>query len=73
MKGIADDKVPEAQVPLLGSENIWIQKTEGDTQVFTKDEASLVYGVSVLRNIYWPGWVTIGYVISEFIVEKRIL
>lgn len=68
LKGIAEDKVPETMN--LGVENIWLQKLEGDSQVFTKDEGNLVYGVTVLRNIYWPGWVTIGYVMKYFIQKS---
>ena len=35
LKGIAEDKVPETMN--LGVENIWLQKLEGDSQIFTKD------------------------------------
>ena len=34
----------------------------GDNQVFQKDETSSVYAVVVLKNVFWPGWITIGYV-----------
>lgn len=37
-------------------------KVFGNPQIFTKDDANLVYGVVGLRNIFWPGWTTIGYV-----------
>lgn len=60
LRGITEDKVPEEAG--LGVENTWTLKVVGDSQVFTKDDASLVYAVTVLRNIYWPGWTTIGYV-----------
>lgn len=41
---------------------MWQARVIGDTQVFQKDEAALVYAVVVYKNVLWPGWVTIGYV-----------
>jgi hypothetical protein len=38
-------------------------KSMGNNQVFPKDEAQNVYAVAVLKNVLWPGWVTIGYVL----------
>lgn len=32
--------------------------------MFNKDEATLVYAVVGLKNVHWPGWLTIGYVIG---------
>lgn len=60
LRSITEDKLPEGSP--LGVENIWQVKVAGDNQVFQKDEAPHVYGVVVLKNIYWPGWTTIGYV-----------
>jgi hypothetical protein len=60
LRGITEDKLPEGSS--FGVENIWQLRVIGDTQVFQKDEASSVYGVAVLKNLYWPGWVTVGYV-----------
>jgi hypothetical protein len=42
----------------------------GNTQVFQKDEAPNVYGTVVLKNLYWPGWITIGYV-PYFLFRKQ--
>ena len=47
----------------MGLENIWQVRVTGDSQVFQKDEANSVYGVTVLKNVLWPGWVTVGYVL----------
>ena len=62
LRSITEDKLPEALTASLGIENIWTLKTEGDIQIFSKEESQLVYGVTVLKNIYWPGWVVVGYV-----------
>ena len=47
----------------MGVENVWQLRQCGDGQVFQQGEANCVYGVVSLRNIYWPGWVTVGYVV----------
>jgi hypothetical protein len=47
----------------LGVENVWQIRLVGDTQVFQKDEGVSVYGAVTLRNLYWPGWVTVANVI----------
>lgn len=60
LRPITEDKPPENSP--LAVDNIWTLKVVGDSQVFVKEESNLVYGVVVLRNVYWPGWVTVGYV-----------
>jgi hypothetical protein len=65
LRSITEDKLPEGNQYSL--ENIWQIKNVGVSQVFQKDEASNVYGAVVLKNLYWPGWVTVGYVTSKTI------
>lgn len=60
LRSITEDKLPEGNQ--YGLENIWQIRNVGVSQVFQKDEASNVYGAVVLKNLYWPGWVTLGYV-----------
>jgi hypothetical protein len=60
LTAISEDKVAEELG--LGVESPWVVKVVGDSQVFTKEDANLVYAVIALRNIFWPGWLTIGYV-----------
>ena len=61
LRGVTEDKLPEGSP--LGVENVWQLRQCGDGQVFQQGEANCVYGVVSLRNIYWPGWVTVGYVV----------
>ena len=61
LRGITEDKVPESMN--MGMESPWTIRFEGNPQVFAKDDVNNVYGVAVLRNIFWPGWTTIGYVL----------
>lgn len=49
----------------MGMESPWTIRFDGNPQVFAKDDVNNVYGVAVLRNIFWPGWTTIGYVLSN--------
>lgn len=42
---------------------MWQIKLVGDTQVFQKDEGSSVYGAVTIKNLYWPGWVTVANVV----------
>lgn len=60
LRSITEDKLPEGNP--LGLENVWQARVFGNTQVFQKEEAAVVYGVVAFRNVLWPGWVSIGYV-----------
>jgi hypothetical protein len=60
-KGIGEDKPYEA----LGFTANWSSAISGETvpvsQVGKLEGTTLVYGVAVLRNLVWPGAVTVGY------------
>lgn len=59
-KGITEDKPYEA----LGFTANWtasISETVPVGQIGKQEGTSLVYGVAVLRNLVWPGAVTVGY------------
>lgn len=49
----------------MGFTTNWSASISGETvpvnQIGKQEGTSLVYGVAVLRNLVWPGAVTIGY------------
>lgn len=61
LKGIADDKPYEP----LGYTTNWTVSISGETvpvsQIGKQEGQTFVYGVTVLRNLVWPGAATIGY------------
>jgi hypothetical protein len=61
LKGVSEDKAYEA----LGFTANWSAGISGETvpvnQVGKLEGSSLVYGVAVLRNLVWPGAVTVGF------------
>lgn len=61
LKGVAEDKPYEA----LGFTTNWSASISGETvpvnQIGKQEGTSVVYGVAVLRNLVWPGAVTVGY------------
>lgn len=57
----------------MGVENIWQLRQCGDSQVFNQGEGSVGYGVVVIKNIFWPGWVTIGYVFIPLFRKEDLL
>ena len=71
LRSITEDKLPEGNP--LGLENVWQVRIAGDSQVFQKEEAANVYAVAVFKNVLWPGWVTIGYVLIILLLERRLL
>lgn len=40
-------------------ETAWISKIAGDSQQYTKGEATISYAVNVLKSIRWPGALTV--------------
>ncbi len=53
-------------------ECIWQARVLGDNQIFQKEEAANVYGIVVLKNLFWPGWVTLGYVLILLIRKEDL-
>jgi hypothetical protein len=46
--------------PLLGMETAWISKIAGDSQLYTKGDATVSYAVNVVKSLRWPGAVTVA-------------
>ena len=40
-------------------ETAWISKVVGDTQQYSKGEATVSYAVNVLKSVRWPGAITV--------------
>ena len=61
LKGIAEDKPYEA----FGFTANWSSAIAGETvpvsQIGKQEGTTLIYGVACLKNLVWPGAVTIGY------------
>lgn len=52
-------RVVQEHKPVAPLEISWVSKTCGDSQTYTKGEATVSYAVNVVKSIRWPGAMTV--------------